>query len=69
MYNIDSEGNKRDPPKKGKMIMKKTSIDANTLGYLWCLYMTNYTAFKKALVEHGLTLGEFRKLMEESEEE
>lgn len=49
--------------------MKKTSIDANTLGYLWCLYMTSYTAFKKVLAEHGLTLGEFRKLMKEEEEE
>lgn len=51
------------------MNMKKVSVDANTLGYLWELYMIDYWKFQKELREHGLTFGEFRKLMEESEEE
>lgn len=68
-YNIDSEGDKEALQKKGRMNMKKVSVDANTLGYLWELYMIDYWKFQKELREHGLTLGEFKRLCEESEEE
>lgn len=49
--------------------MKKVSVDANTLGYLWELYMIDYWKFQKELRSHGLTLGQFKRLCEESEEE
>lgn len=45
--------------------MMKTSLDANTLGYLWCMYLTDYKEFKRAIREHGLTLGEFQNLLNE----
>lgn len=45
--------------------MMKTSVDANTLGYLWCMYLTDYNEFKKAIKEHGLTLEELKNLLNE----